>query len=124
MIARVPLALIVQVSLSAQSAQSSQLHAECPDGQAQPFGQFPTSERPHRTTSAALCVLVSSNGCTDRDSFEVAVVAGATVTRVTLTRRRPDPCRMRPHQVWLGFGWTELGLNGPCPIVVEERSPP
>jgi hypothetical protein len=127
MLARALLGLILQVSSGAQLAlaQPSQPEADCQDGAAQRFDPLPpSSSRSHRATPAALCVLVSSNGCTDRESFDVTVVPGDPLTRVTLTRRRPDPCRMRSHDVWLRLGWTELGLDGPRPVVVDERAPP
>ena len=99
--------------------------ADCRDAQAQPLDpRSPASSLPYRTTPASLCIAVLSNGCTDRDSFRVAAVPGDPVTRVTLTRIRPDPCRMRSHQIWLRFDWTELGLDGPRPVVIEERTPP
>jgi hypothetical protein len=126
MFARVLLPLILQLSSSVHAlAQPSQPGPECPDRQTRPFEPVsPTSSRPHHATPAALCVLVSSNGCTDRQSFEVTVVPGDSLTRVTLTRLRPDPCRMRSHEVWLRFGWAELGLDGPRPVVVDERASP
>jgi hypothetical protein len=125
--ARVLLALIFQLNLGVQLAvaQPSQGEPDCPNDAAQRFDPLPPSlARPHRATPAALCVLVASNGCTDRGSFEVAVIRGDPMTRVTLTRRRPDPCRMRSHHIWLRFGWTELGLDGPRPVVVDERALP
>jgi hypothetical protein len=98
---------------------------ECRDAQDQPFDSVqPGSSRPHRTTPSSLCVSVQSNGCTDRSSFAVAVAADGPVTRVTLKRIRPDPCRMRSHQIWLPFGWKELGLDGPRPVVIEEHTDP
>jgi hypothetical protein len=122
--AGVLLLLGLQLSLGARFAlaQPSQPAPECPNAEFQPYSPFPDSSRPHKTTPTALCVLVSSNGCTERESFDVAVVPGDPLTRVTLTRLRPDPCRMRSHKVWLRFGWAELGLDGPRPVVVDERA--
>lgn len=95
----------------------------CPEPDDWPAGVPPASSgiRSHLVTSGALCVAVSSNGCTDRGSFEVSVTPGSPATRITLKRQRPDGCRMKSHRIWLELGWEELGLNGPRSVVVEER---
>ena len=98
---------------------------ECRDAPGMPFDALPAdAPPPHRTTPASLCVSVVSNGCTDRGSFAVAVVSDDTVARVTLTRIRPDPCRMKSHRIWLPLRWQELGFDAPRPVVIELRDPP
>jgi hypothetical protein len=97
----------------------------CPPADDWPGGVPPPSSgvRSHLVTAAALCVAVSSNGCTDRGSFEVSVTPGDPI-RIILKRLQPDRCRMKSHRIWLELGWQELGLNGPRPVVVEEREGP
>ena len=97
---------------------------DCPQDQTFDVAFAASGERPHRLTPESLCVAVVSNGCTDRNSFDVSVREEQSITRVTLKRIRPDGCRMRSHRIWLVFSWQELGLDGPRAVVVEERTEP
>jgi len=112
---------------SATSARAMDRRVEaraCPEADDWPGGVPSASVggRPHRVTFGALCIGVPSNGCTDRSSFNVTVSPGDGITGITLTRLQPDACRMKSHRVWLEFSWSELGLDGSRPVVVEEHA--
>lgn len=59
-------------------------------------------------------LLVTSNGCTDKESFVINVNTGFTglsPTEITVFRKAPDTCKMMPRVVSVIFTKKELGIN-------------
>ena len=65
-------------------------------------------------------VQVTSNGCTDADSFSVSVKEG----QLAIYRVKPDYCRRRPFRVWIDFSehWREDGLKLLNPMKSFDKS--
>jgi hypothetical protein len=72
-----------------------------------------------RFEPGALVVRADSNGCTDASSFSVEVSEGDGPTRLTLTRRTPDVCKVAvPDGVELRWTYDELGLKPGASVAV------
>jgi hypothetical protein len=72
-----------------------------------------------RFEPGALVVQADSNGCTNASSFAVEVSEGDGPTRLTLTRRTPDVCKVAvPEGVELRWTYEELGLHSGAAVAV------
>jgi len=65
------------------------------------------------TDDSGLTIQVESNGCTDKNSFDVLIFESHPA-QVEFIRKRHDVCRAyMPYGVKIKFTYEELGLNSP-----------
>ena len=84
----------------------------------------PIRDQPHTIEIGPtfITVRMSSNGCTDKSDFNVAVHRSGRFTRLVFYRRVPDRCRaMIRGGVLLRWTRAELGLRPDEPITISPR---
>jgi hypothetical protein len=83
--------------------------------------EVPVREQPHSIEIGPTFIIarLSSNGCTDKSDFNVAVHRSGRFTRLVFRRRVPDRCRALVREgVLLRWTRAELGLRSDEPITI------